>query len=452
MAFWICQAAGLADEAQCLKLGRVFCGDDNVGQNLLDFTAQKDLTLYFEDEMGVDFATAKSWSQECWPFAHEIKRGDIVVLANLESPELHIGKIVGDYEYDPEQEGRMVHFRNVHWFHRTLVRDKLPDDLKSILKFYEDRSLVKLGADDEALRLLYYIFAMLQHQLNGKTDQVHSAGSRDQLLNFVVSLAFDSITIPLAKTASVMDMTNIISWQLPEDMKESASRLAAVSAAFSAVQEQRGLLPPSEAAAPAAAPATAAAAQAGPAVADSGAAAPAAVAPAAGAADVAAIEQAASSGHDTVMSPVVAGVGPAVVTKRILEALKEGKVTLTSVVDTIIRAKGFSSVIRPESTPQTATIVATAAHNKSVKVLLQIKRTQAPLTKHTLDYAADIMHLYNCNYIVLISIDGFTPELVAEAEKTESGSKVKLWGLNELGVELCNVKEKVDENMKHLVA
>lgn len=48
-------------------------------------------------------------------FVHEMKRGDLVVYPSKRDRLIHLGRVKGDYHYDPKTEGRYPHVRSVHW-------------------------------------------------------------------------------------------------------------------------------------------------------------------------------------------------------------------------------------------------------------------------------------------------------------------------------------------------
>lgn len=48
-------------------------------------------------------------------FIHEIKNGDIVIYPSKQDKQVHIGEIIGEYEYNPSLEKEYPHIRNVKW-------------------------------------------------------------------------------------------------------------------------------------------------------------------------------------------------------------------------------------------------------------------------------------------------------------------------------------------------
>ena len=50
-----------------------------------------------------------NWASQVWPFAHEMKKGEIVVLPSKIKPVIHFGKITGDYEFLPNNDNPYYH-------------------------------------------------------------------------------------------------------------------------------------------------------------------------------------------------------------------------------------------------------------------------------------------------------------------------------------------------------
>jgi restriction system protein len=55
-------------------------------------------------------------------FVHKAKSGDIVVYPSKSDRHIHIGRIEGDYEYNPKQEASYPNHRKVKWLKKDLAR------------------------------------------------------------------------------------------------------------------------------------------------------------------------------------------------------------------------------------------------------------------------------------------------------------------------------------------
>ena len=64
-----------------------------------------------------------------WPFGHEMKKGEIVVLPSKINPVIHFGKITGDYEFLPNNDKPYWHAHQVDWFARNIPRTAFDQDI-----------------------------------------------------------------------------------------------------------------------------------------------------------------------------------------------------------------------------------------------------------------------------------------------------------------------------------
>ena len=93
--------------------------------------------------------TIDQWAGCCWRFACEIKVNDYVITNNNDGT-LHIGKIIGEYEYSPDFYKENPHIRSVKWI-KKIERKTLPAKIQSYLK----SSLTVTSFDDsEAIKCL----------------------------------------------------------------------------------------------------------------------------------------------------------------------------------------------------------------------------------------------------------------------------------------------------------
>jgi|694.fasta_scaffold101765_3 restriction system protein len=62
-------------------------------------------------------------------FAKTMQLGDWVALPSKSNPTIHLGKIIGQYEYDPKADDRFQHSRRVEWFAQDIPRDRFDQDI-----------------------------------------------------------------------------------------------------------------------------------------------------------------------------------------------------------------------------------------------------------------------------------------------------------------------------------
>lgn len=66
---------------------------------------------------------------QIWPFAHDMQKGDLVVLPSKMQPSIYIGEITGDYEFDPNAVDPYFHWRAVKWIGDAIPRSNFGQDL-----------------------------------------------------------------------------------------------------------------------------------------------------------------------------------------------------------------------------------------------------------------------------------------------------------------------------------
>ena len=111
MPMWLCRAGRYGEfENKFLEDGKVYCTWDNLSESIMQFHTKQDLQQYFVDNNpDVKVKTAMNWASQVWPFAHEMKKGEIVVLPSKIKPVIHFGKIKGDYEFSPNNDNPYYH-------------------------------------------------------------------------------------------------------------------------------------------------------------------------------------------------------------------------------------------------------------------------------------------------------------------------------------------------------
>ncbi len=70
---------------------------------------------------------------QLWSFVGRMSPGDWVALPSKQGPVIHIGEIVGDYEYDPNAEDPYYHSRRVQWLQLEIPRSHFDGDILASL-------------------------------------------------------------------------------------------------------------------------------------------------------------------------------------------------------------------------------------------------------------------------------------------------------------------------------
>lgn len=131
MSIWLFRAGSSGEyENKFLSDQRVYLTWDDLDQDLRGFSDRQQLVKYLMNEYEVEkLGRARNWAGQIWPIAHEMKKGDWVVLPSKIKSAIHIGEIIGDYEFDLKQGSPYYHSRAVKWFAADIPRTNFDQDL-----------------------------------------------------------------------------------------------------------------------------------------------------------------------------------------------------------------------------------------------------------------------------------------------------------------------------------
>lgn len=123
-------------ERPSLEQGRVLAGwpglGDLHGATNLQAIREELRRAYGPDENN---RTIGSWAGQLWRFRSEMRVGDVVVmpLRQVSTGAVAIGRITGEYQFDPEAPEGCQHFRSATWGRKDFPRDLLGPDLRASL-------------------------------------------------------------------------------------------------------------------------------------------------------------------------------------------------------------------------------------------------------------------------------------------------------------------------------
>lgn len=131
MSMWLCRAGRYGEyENKFLEENRIYCTWNNLPKAISDFPTKHDLQQYFVDnDPDTKIKTAMNWASQVWPFGNEMKKGEVVILPSKINPVIHFGKIIGDYEFLPDNENPYYHARKVEWFTLSVPRSNFDQDI-----------------------------------------------------------------------------------------------------------------------------------------------------------------------------------------------------------------------------------------------------------------------------------------------------------------------------------
>lgn len=131
MAVWLIRAGSHGEyEQKFVQEGQSYVTWDGLNVDLAKLADRSALT----EAMGQRYPDAKpktimNWVSQVWPFAHEIKKGDLVVLPLKTQPAICIGEVSGEYHFEPSGPDPFFHWRKVKWIAEAIPRANFGQDL-----------------------------------------------------------------------------------------------------------------------------------------------------------------------------------------------------------------------------------------------------------------------------------------------------------------------------------
>lgn len=131
MAIWLVRAgSGGEYEQRFLAESKVYVTWDSLDVNLAKLKSQEELRSVMADLYAdVKPNTVKNWASQVWPFAHDMQKGDLVVVPFKSQPVVYIGEVVGDYQHIPNGTSPFFHSRQVKWIGEAIPRTNFSQDL-----------------------------------------------------------------------------------------------------------------------------------------------------------------------------------------------------------------------------------------------------------------------------------------------------------------------------------
>jgi len=131
MAVWLIRAGSHGEyEQKFIQESRVYVTWENLDVDVGQLKARDELAAAMTER----YKDAKpkkilNWVSQVWPFAHEIKKGDLVVLPLKTQPAIQIGEITGGYQFEPNGPEPYYHWRAVKWIADAVPRAHFGQDL-----------------------------------------------------------------------------------------------------------------------------------------------------------------------------------------------------------------------------------------------------------------------------------------------------------------------------------
>ncbi len=131
MAIWLIRSGAHGGfEQKFIQENRVYVTWEKLDVNLDKLSSRAELL----DALQERYPEAKlkrlsNWTSQIWPFAKEIKKGDLVVMPLKTQPAINIGEITGDYRFESDGPDPFYHWRGVKWIGEAIPRSHFGKDL-----------------------------------------------------------------------------------------------------------------------------------------------------------------------------------------------------------------------------------------------------------------------------------------------------------------------------------
>lgn len=128
MRLWTVRAGKYGEQEQlCLDEKVITVGWSDV-PDLKLFKTRDDLFDEYQNIYGENQQRKSGINAgQLWRFANEIAVGDLVALPSKMQPVIHVGKVVGDYQYEKKKDD-IVHWRRVDWL-KAIPRAEFDQDI-----------------------------------------------------------------------------------------------------------------------------------------------------------------------------------------------------------------------------------------------------------------------------------------------------------------------------------
>lgn len=131
MAIWLIRAGSHGEyEQKFIQENRVYVTWDELDVDLSKMQQRTELTTVMTQRYpDAKSKTVLNWVSQVWPFAHEMQKGDLVVMPLKTQPAIYIGQITGDYFAEKAGPSPFFHWRSVKWIGEAIPRTHFGKDL-----------------------------------------------------------------------------------------------------------------------------------------------------------------------------------------------------------------------------------------------------------------------------------------------------------------------------------
>ncbi|MBN2109365.1 MAG: restriction endonuclease [Deltaproteobacteria bacterium] len=153
MAVWLVRAGMHGEyEQKFLQEKRIYVTWPKLSVNL-DVLPDRDglYQVMSRTYPGSSHAKLMSNVNQVWPFAHDMKKGDLVLMPLQSKPAITIGEVAGPYRFEHAAQDPFYHWRSVSWIAEAVPRSYFGRDL--LVAFASSRTICRVHRNNAEERL-----------------------------------------------------------------------------------------------------------------------------------------------------------------------------------------------------------------------------------------------------------------------------------------------------------
>lgn len=131
MAVWLVRAGKHGEyEQKFFQESRIYVTWDALDVDIKAMSGRDDLTAAMQVRYpNVKPKTISNYVSQVWPFAHDMKIGDLVVLPLKTQPAIAVAEITGEYQSNAAGPKPFYHWRSIKWIAEAIPRSYFGQDL-----------------------------------------------------------------------------------------------------------------------------------------------------------------------------------------------------------------------------------------------------------------------------------------------------------------------------------
>ena len=164
MAVWVIRAGSTGENEEFALNGGVYGIGFDLDRSVTDFADYETLRNFIQETQHPDSINrAAAYASQLWRFADDMRVGEMVVLPRKRHKVIAVGRIVGEYVYNPdESQHPLPHTRKVEWLVQDVPRSNFDQDLQ--LSFNANQTIFQVGSVNAEARIQQVVSAYLENE------------------------------------------------------------------------------------------------------------------------------------------------------------------------------------------------------------------------------------------------------------------------------------------------